>query len=71
MHQVLYGLISSLLEKAVGKPLHTLDQVRINVLDAPLPENVGLPAFVVMGSGTGENNAPLPSVVRRNPDHDS
>jgi hypothetical protein len=49
MHVLLYGLIEPLLERVVGCPLDSLDQVRIDVSDAPDPEMVGLPAFIDIG----------------------
>jgi hypothetical protein len=50
MHVLLYGLIDPLLEQVLGCPLDTLDQVRINVSDAPDPATVGLPAFIDIGA---------------------
>jgi hypothetical protein len=50
MHVLLYGLIDPLLEQVLGCPLDTLDQVRINVSDAPDPAKVGLPAFIDIGA---------------------
>jgi hypothetical protein len=49
MHMVLYGLIKFLMEEVFASPLETLAQVRINVVDAPTPENVRLPAFLDIG----------------------
>jgi hypothetical protein len=49
MHLLLYGLIEILLEEVLGHPLENLDQVRINVLDAPAPEKVGIPTFIDIG----------------------
>ena len=40
LHLVLYGLIQALLEEALGKPLHTLNQVRIDIRDAPDPDTI-------------------------------
>jgi hypothetical protein len=59
---VLYGLIQALLEEALGKPLHTLDQVRIDIRDAPDPDTVGLPLFLDMGQPSPEL-PPLPQVI--------
>ena len=50
MHMLLYGLIKSLLESLLGCPLETLDEVRINVADAPKPGMVGLPNFIDIGN---------------------
>jgi hypothetical protein len=49
MHALLYGLIKLLMEDVLGHPLENLEQVRINVLDAPPPEKVGMPAFIDIG----------------------
>lgn len=49
MHLLLYGLMQHLLEGAVGRPLETLEQVRIPVKGAPDPEVIGLPAFIDIG----------------------
>jgi hypothetical protein len=49
MHKVLYGLVRNLLDNAFGKPLDAREQTRINVIGAPTPEKVGLPAFVDIG----------------------
>jgi hypothetical protein len=46
MHNVLYGLIESLLEKAFGKPIREVEQTRIQVRDAPKPTEVGMPMFI-------------------------
>ena len=43
MHVLLYGLIEPLLEQVLGCPLETLDQVRINVSDAPYPGQSACP----------------------------
>lgn len=45
MHALLYGLINLLMKEVLGEPPENQQQVRINVLDAPLPEKVGIPAF--------------------------
>jgi hypothetical protein len=37
------------MEDVLGHPLENLEQVRINVLDAPPPEKVGMPAFIDIG----------------------
>jgi hypothetical protein len=49
MHTVLYGLISYLLEAALNVPLERLDQIRIQITDAPDPDKVALPAFIDIG----------------------
>jgi hypothetical protein len=46
LHLVLYGLIEQLLERTLGKPLASLDQVRIPVLGAPDPDAMTLPTFI-------------------------
>jgi hypothetical protein len=51
MHQVLYGLLLHLLERAFGKPLDALVPVRINVTGAPDPDMVRLPLFVLSPTG--------------------
>jgi hypothetical protein len=51
MHALLYGLIETLLEETLGRPLRTHDQVRINVQDAPNPDAValaGLPCTAIL-----------------------
>jgi hypothetical protein len=50
LHNVLYGLIAILLEKAFGKPLEQIEQLRIEVLDAPKPTKVGMPMFLDVGT---------------------
>jgi hypothetical protein len=49
MHAVLYGLIKLLMDDILGRPAENEQQVRINVLDAPAPERVGIPAFIDIG----------------------
>jgi hypothetical protein len=49
MHLLLYGLIEQLLERAIGKPLASLDQVRIPVQGAPDPDVLKLPTFIDIG----------------------
>lgn len=49
MHAVLYGLIKLLMDDVMGQPADDVQQVRINILDAPLPERVGIPAFIDIG----------------------
>jgi hypothetical protein len=49
MHAVLYGLIKLLMDDVLGQPAENEQQVRINVLDAPTPERVGIPAFIDIG----------------------
>jgi hypothetical protein len=49
MHAVLYGLIKSLMDDVLGEPAENEQQVRINVLDAPAPGRVGIPAFIDIG----------------------
>jgi hypothetical protein len=49
LHEVLYGLISAALEKPVGASLAETDQLRIPVVDAPLPTSVALPMFLDIG----------------------
>jgi hypothetical protein len=48
MHTLLYGLIQLLMDDVRGQPADE-QQVRINVLDAPSPERVGIPAFIDIG----------------------
>ena len=50
MHTLLYGLITLLMDDVLGQPAVNEQQIRINVLDAPAPEMVGIPAFIDMGS---------------------
>jgi hypothetical protein len=50
MHMVLYGLIKLLMDDVRGQPAESEQQVRINVLDAPAPERVGIPAFIDIGT---------------------
>ena len=49
MHTVLYGLINLLMDDVMGQSAENEKQVRINVLDAPAPELVGIPAFIDIG----------------------
>jgi hypothetical protein len=49
IHIVLYGLIEQLLERAIGKPLTSLDQLRIPVQGAPDPDAMTLPTFIDIG----------------------
>jgi hypothetical protein len=49
MHAVLYGLITLLMDDVLGQPAENDQQVRINVLDAPAPQRVGIPAFIDIG----------------------
>ena len=49
MHALLYGLIKLLMDDVMGQPAENEQQVRINVLDAPAPERVGIPAFIDIG----------------------
>ena len=49
MHALLYGLIKLLMDEVRGQPAENEQQVRINVLDAPPPEQVGIPAFIDIG----------------------
>jgi hypothetical protein len=50
VHKVLYGLIDGLLEVAIGKPLETLDQLRISITGAPAPTRIALPMFIDVGA---------------------
>jgi len=49
MHTLLYGLIKLVMDDVMGQPAENEQQVRINVLDAPPPERVGIPAFIDIG----------------------
>jgi hypothetical protein len=49
MHALLYGLIRLSMDDVRGRPAENEQQVRINVLDAPAPEHVGIPAFIDIG----------------------
>lgn len=49
MHTLLCGLIRLLMDDVRGRPAENEQQVRINVLDAPAPEHVGIPAFIDIG----------------------
>ncbi len=49
MHLVLHGLIEQLLERAIGKPIHIIDQLRISVQGAPDPDAMTLPTFIDIG----------------------
>lgn len=48
MHTLLYGLIRLLTDDVLGTNENE-QQVRINVLDAPAPERIGIPAFIDIG----------------------
>jgi hypothetical protein len=50
MHTLLYGLIQLLMDEVRGQLAENEQQVRINVLNAPAPERVGIPAFIDIGS---------------------
>ncbi len=45
LHNVLYGLIAPFVE-TIEATTHGVEQIRIQVLDAPKPTNVGLPMFI-------------------------
>jgi hypothetical protein len=47
---VLYGVIAHLLERAFGKPIEQVEQLRIEVVDAPKPTSVAMPMFLDVGS---------------------
>jgi hypothetical protein len=49
LHNVLYGLIKTFLDKAFGKSTPEAEQIRIQVLDAPKPTEVGMPMFINVG----------------------
>ena len=49
MHTLLYGLITLLMDDVLGQRAENEQQVRINVLDAPPPEKVGIPPFIDIG----------------------
>lgn len=53
LHKLLYGVIALLMEQAFGKPLAAVEQLRIPVVDAPKPEQVGLPMFLDIGEAGG------------------
>jgi hypothetical protein len=57
MLAVLYGLIRLLLDDMFGPQLWE-PQVRVNILDAPHPSRVGIPAFIDIGSGRKAGDAP-------------
>jgi hypothetical protein len=63
LHRVLYGLIEALLEKAAGKPLHTLKLDRIDIRGAHDPDTVRLPLFLDIRRPTSQ--PPVPHVVSR------
>ena len=46
LHNVLYGLISSMLERGLGKTLIDMEELRIPVVDAPKPTMIALPMFL-------------------------
>lgn len=49
MHAVLYSLIRLLMDDVMGQSAEDVQQVRIDILDAPPPERVGIPAFIDIG----------------------
>jgi hypothetical protein len=49
MHEVLYGLIASVLEKTCQLPTKGSDQIRVQILDAPRPTKIVLPMFIDVG----------------------
>ncbi len=60
MHVLLYGFMRHVLEAVLAKSMDELDQTRINVLDAPDPDKVGLPAFIDIGKPDSRKEANLP-----------
>ena len=50
VHNVLYGLISWLLEKETGKTFEEMEVLRIPVVGAPKPSRIALPMFIDIGS---------------------
>jgi len=44
-----FCLIKLLMDEVRGEPAENEQRVRINVLDAPPPERVGIPAFIDIG----------------------
>ncbi len=53
LHNVLYGVIAFLMEQAFGKPVEAVEQLRIPVVGAPKPEQVGLPMFLDIAQANG------------------
>jgi hypothetical protein len=49
MHTLLYRLIKLLMDDVMGQPAENQQQIPINVLDAPPPERVDIPAFIDVG----------------------
>ena len=49
LHNLLYGIIAHLMEQAFGRSLTAVEQLRIPVVGAPKPEQVGLPMFLDIG----------------------
>ena len=64
LHTVLYGLTAGLLDKVIGCPLSALEQIRIPIVGAPCPYNVGLPTFIDIGD---QGSRACPSGGRRHP----
>ncbi len=62
MHTVLYGLIRLLMDENLGLPAKDKQQVWIDILDAPSPQRVGIPAFIDIG---GDNAPKQNRAVRR------
>jgi hypothetical protein len=50
MHVLLYGLIRLLMDEVIGAPNPAPPQVRINVLNAPDPKEIGIPSFIDVGA---------------------
>jgi hypothetical protein len=46
---VLYGLIKLLMDDVLGPPAENEQQVRIDVQEAPAPQQIGIPAFIDIG----------------------
>ncbi|SCB23508.1 hypothetical protein [Rhizobium multihospitium] len=49
IHDLLYYLISNLMEEAFSRPLHDIEQIRIPIEGAPKPNIVALPMFLDVG----------------------
>jgi hypothetical protein len=58
MHRLLYGLIRLLMDDLLGAPPKDERQVRIDVLDAPPPSRIGIPAFIDVGGGQKHSDKP-------------
>src|ERR1700754_1265502 len=54
VHNVLYGLVAQLTEKAIGMPLEQIETASHTVIGAPKPQAIALPMFIDIGKRDDE-----------------